>query len=104
MAGRPLDRFLFPGRHGVAVSHLCCQLENPAERVHRARPIWRRVCLPFPRDADCANVNYLARTKQEPSIMVNVAEMPETSQIIVNQPEPTPRPEMERGMIEIEQL
>ena len=37
--------------------------------------------------------------------MVSVAEMPEiTSQIIVNQPEPTPKSEIERGMIEIEQL
>ena len=37
--------------------------------------------------------------------MVNVAEMAETtSQIVVNQPEPTPKAEIERGMIEIEQL
>ena len=37
--------------------------------------------------------------------MVSVAEMPEiTSPIIVNQPEPIPKSEIERGMIEIEQL
>jgi phosphate transport system ATP-binding protein len=37
--------------------------------------------------------------------MVSVAEMPETtSQIIVNQPSPAPKKEIERGMIEIEQL
>jgi len=37
--------------------------------------------------------------------MVSLAEMPEaTSQIIVNQPEPVPKPGSERGMIEIEQL
>ena len=38
--------------------------------------------------------------------MVSVAEMPEkmTSPIIVNQPEPIQKPEIERGMIEIEQL
>ena len=37
--------------------------------------------------------------------MVNVAEMPErTSPIIANQPEPSPNSEIERGMIEIEQL
>ena len=37
--------------------------------------------------------------------MVSVAEMPETtSQFIVNQPEPIQKPEIERGMIEIEHL
>jgi len=38
--------------------------------------------------------------------MVSIAEMPEkiTSQIMVNQPEPMQKPEIERGMIEIEQL
>jgi phosphate transport system ATP-binding protein len=38
--------------------------------------------------------------------MVSIAEMPEkiTSQIMVNQPEPIQKPEVERGMIEIEQL
>jgi phosphate transport system ATP-binding protein len=38
--------------------------------------------------------------------MVSVAEMPEkiTSQIMVNQPKPMQKPEVERGMIEIEQL
>jgi phosphate transport system ATP-binding protein len=37
--------------------------------------------------------------------MVSLAEMPEaTSQIIVNEPEPAPKSETKRGMIEIEQL
>jgi phosphate transport system ATP-binding protein len=38
--------------------------------------------------------------------MVSIAEMPEqiTSQIMVNQPEPIQKPEIDRGMIEIEQL
>ena len=34
-----LERFLFPGRDGAAVSHLRRQLENPAKRIHRARAI-----------------------------------------------------------------
>ena len=37
--------------------------------------------------------------------MVSVAEMPEsTSQTVVNQPEPMPEPQVERGVIEIEHL
>ena len=38
---RDMDRFRFPGRDGPAVSHLCRQLEDPAERIHRARAIRR---------------------------------------------------------------
>src|SRR5437764_5350974 len=105
VAGGEVHRLLFPGRHGPALSHLCCQLENSAERIYRARPIWQRVRLSFPRDADCANVDCLAGTQQESSLMVSILEMPETtSPTIVNQPERIPKPESERGMIEIEQL
>src|SRR5438105_5215843 len=105
VAGGEVHRLFFPGRHGPAVSYLCCQLENSAERIYRARAIWQRVRLPFSRDADCANVDCFAGTQQESSLMVSILEMPETTSLtIVNQPKPIPKPESERGMIEIEQL
>src|ERR1700686_1161889 len=105
VAGGEVHRLLLSGRHGPALSHLCCQLENSAERIHRARAIWQRVRLPFPRDAHCANVDFLAGTQQESSLMVAILQMPETtSPITVNEPEPLPKSEIERGMIEIQHL
>ena len=81
-----LDRFLFPGRDGAALSHLRRQLEDSAERVHRARAIRRRLRLSRPRHADRADFNCLARTKQEPPIMVSLVEMPESTSQTRRQP------------------
>src|SRR2546423_987419 len=105
VAGPAVHRFLFPRRDGVTVSHLRRQLEDPAERIHRARPIRRRLCLPFSRDADRAHVNRLARAQPEPFIMVAILEMPEaTLPAIAKEPAPAPRAGPERGMIEIEDV
>ena len=88
-----VHRFLFPGRDGAALSHLRRQLEDSAERIHRAGSVRRRLRLSFPRHADRANLDRAARTKPESSIMVTVLEMPETpSPITVNQPAPTREP------------
>ena len=101
-----LDRFLFPRRDGAALSHLCCQFEDSAERIHRARPIRRRLCFPLPRDADRADLDRLARTKQEPFIMVNLPKCLKPPHLpVLNQPEPISanrRPSA--AMIEIEHL
>src|SRR3712207_3869511 len=78
MAGEPHDGFLFPGRDGVAVPHLRRQLEDPAERIHRARAIRRRVRLSRARHADRPHFDRPERTQPEPLIMVNILEMPET--------------------------
>src|SRR5205085_2035343 len=88
-------------------SYLCCQFEDPAERVHRTGPIWGGLCFPVPSYDHHVDLDYLAREKQESFIMVNIAEMPEvTSPTIVNQPKPFPeQPEQtERAMIEVEHL
>ena len=54
--------FFFQGVMALPVSHLCRQLENPAERIHRARPVWRGVCLSVPRHADCTYLHCPAGT------------------------------------------
>src|SRR5215813_4853787 len=73
-----MDRFLFSRRHGAPVPHLCCQLENPAERIHRTRPVWNGVCFSGSRDADCVSLHCAAGETKETLIMVNVMEPPET--------------------------
>src|SRR5207248_10116212 len=46
MAGPALDRFRFPRRDGTALSHLRCQLEDSANRIHRSRAIRRSLHTP----------------------------------------------------------
>src|ERR671919_2366394 len=74
-----MDRFLFPGCHGAPVSHLCCQLENSAKRIHRTRPIRDGVCFSGSRDVDCINLDCAAGETKETLIMVNVMNAPETT-------------------------
>src|SRR5919106_815219 len=74
-----MDRFLFSGRHGAAVPHLCCQLENSAERIHRTRPVWNGVCFSGSRDADCINLNCAAGETKETLIMVNLMDAPQST-------------------------
>src|SRR6266446_1034099 len=105
MAGHAVDGFLFPGRDGFALSHLCCQLENSAKRIHRARPIWRSVRLPRPRHVDCTDLDCAERTIQKPLIMVSLFEMPQTvSSRVSNETSPSPEQKTGESMIEIENL
>src|ERR1051325_129685 len=105
VAGRALDRFLFPRRDGFALSYLCCQLQDSTERIYRAGPIRWRICLFVRCYADRADVDCVARTKPEPSIMVTIVEMPPiTSPSTVEQPQSTPTETVERGLIQIDHL
>src|SRR5205085_942219 len=76
MAGATRDRFRFPRRDGAAVSHLRRQLENSAERIHRAGAIRRRARLSRARHAHRLELDRAAGKKPEPSIMVEVMERP----------------------------
>src|ERR1043166_8865418 len=78
MAGDQVDGFLFPGRHGAPIPHLCCQLENSAERVHGTRSVWNGVCFFGSRDADCISLHCAAGETKETLIMVNVMESSQT--------------------------
>src|ERR1043166_7246647 len=77
VAGRALDEFLFSRRDGAALSHLRRQLEDPAERIHRARAIRHRVRFPRGGHADRLNFNLAQRTTTETLIMVSLMRMPE---------------------------
>src|SRR3954454_24441980 len=70
MAGPALDRFCFSRRDGTALSHLCSQLENPAERIYRANAIRRGLHFVAARVCHRARINPLARKSQETSVMV----------------------------------
>src|SRR6266404_6761246 len=76
MAGPALDEFLFPRRDGVALSHLRRQLEDSAERIHRASAIRHCLRLPRRRHADRPNFYLAQRTTTETLIMVSLIEMP----------------------------
>src|ERR1700757_4742403 len=78
MAGQPLDKFLFPGSDGASMSHLRGQFEDPAERIHRARPIRHRVCVSGGRDVDRFDFHLAQRKTTETLIMVSLIEMPQT--------------------------
>ena len=98
--------FFFQGVMALPLSHLRRQLENSAERIHRARAIRRRARLSRPRDADRFDFNFAERTNQEPLIMVSLIDMPQVaSKPEINdrmtEPEPTVAA---RGIIEIEDL
>src|SRR3954462_3879765 len=98
MAGGEVLRLLFPGRDGVALPHLCRQLQNPAERIHRAGPIRRRLRLSFPRHANCVNLDPAPGTKPESPLMVSLAEMPETaSTMAATETTPPPKVETDSG-------
>src|SRR6266404_1429435 len=73
-----MDRFLLPGRDGIALPHLRGQLQNSAERIHRARPIWSGVCFPGASDADRVIFDCVARETKEALIMVNVIDVSRT--------------------------
>src|SRR5437868_14386333 len=70
MAGPALDRFRFPRRDGTALSHLRCQLEDPAERIHRAGAIRRSLRSPVACLCYCPRLHRSARKNQETSVMV----------------------------------
>src|SRR4051812_21240669 len=70
MAGPTLDRFCFSRRDGTALSHLCSQLENSAERIYRANAIRRSVHFVAARFCHRARINPLARKSQETFVMV----------------------------------
>src|SRR4029434_3798902 len=73
-----MDRLLLPGGDGVALPHLCGQLQNSAERVYRTRAIWRRVRFPYPRDADRLDLHRVAGETKETLVMVSVTDMHQT--------------------------
>src|SRR4029450_2409767 len=73
-----MDRLLLPGGNGVALPHLCRQLQNSAERVHRTRPLRRPVRFPYPRDADRFDLHRVARETKQALVMVSAIDMPET--------------------------
>src|SRR5437867_1565715 len=70
MAGPTLDRFCFSRRDGIALSHLRCQLENSAERIHRANAIRRSLHFVAARFCHRAGVDRSARKSQEAFVMV----------------------------------
>src|SRR5436853_3547423 len=70
MAGPALDRFRFPRRDGTALSHLRCQLEDSAKRIHRARAIRRSLHSPVACLCYCSRLHRPARKNQETSVMV----------------------------------
>src|SRR5213082_2378797 len=70
MAGSTLDRFRFPRRDGTALSHLRCQLENSAERIHRANAIRRSLHFVAARFCHRAGVDRSAGKSQETFVMV----------------------------------
>src|SRR5438874_8119863 len=76
MAGSALDRLLFPRRDGPALSHLCRQLEDSAERIHRACAIRRRFCFSCSRNSNRGDLGRIAGTQPKTFIMVNLIEMP----------------------------
>src|SRR5471032_586146 len=104
MAGRALDRFLFPRRDGAALSHLCGQLKNSAERIHRAGAVRRRVCFSCPGHVDCLGFDFVERTHPEPSRMVSLLKMPDTLSPPTPRSMPSPETEERSVMIEINEL
>src|SRR6266700_3313918 len=105
MAGHAVDGLLFPGRDGFALPYLCCQLENSAKRIHRARSIRRSLRLPRPRYVDCADLDCAEITIQKSLIMVSLLQMPQTvSNRVSNETAPSPEEKTGESMIEIENL
>src|SRR5207248_2994520 len=55
---------------GTALSHLRCQLENPAERIYRTGAIRRGLHSPVACPCYCPRLHRSARKNQETSVMV----------------------------------
>src|SRR5438067_6674069 len=70
MAGPTLDRFRFSRRDGAALSYLRCQLEDSAERIHRADAIRRSLHFAAARFCHCAHLHRSPRKSQETLVMV----------------------------------
>src|SRR5437762_7481756 len=94
MAGPALDRFRFPRRDGTALSHLCSQLEDSAERIHRAGAIRRSLHSPVACLCYCPRFHRAARKNQETSVMVVMEkeEIPHPAPPLELQKSPGPEP------------
>src|SRR5439155_18637075 len=75
-------------------SHLRCQLEDPAERIHRARAIRRSLHSPVACLCYCSRLHRPARKNQETSVMVVMEneEIARPAQPLELQKPPEPEP------------